>query len=178
VKQFIAGDLMLVPLRQKTLEVLLGLRAVPGESFDDVIGRLARSQQNSCKSVAESRLSDSRTNLGEPYAFSLFGERQGAHTARDLLVAVLRVLNELDANLLPELSRYQARKRRYVARLPERLYPGRPDLARYSAKVTEGWWVGTNYSQRGVERILRLACSVCGLDYGKDLVIVFKTTHL
>lgn len=178
MNQMITGDMMLVPLRQKTFEALLSLRKTSNESFDEVVSRLAGLQMNANQMVAASGMSNAHLGDDERYAFSLLGERHAAHTARDLLVAVLRVLHELDANLLSELSLYRARKRRYVAGSPDRLYPGRPDLARYSAKVADGWWVGTNHSRRDVVRILRAACSVCGLEYGKDLVVEFKTPYL
>lgn len=171
MNKMVASDMMLVPLRQNTLEVLLGLKGDSDRSVDDVISRLARLQVNANTSNAAPEVSHDHPDIHEPYAFSLLGERQGAHTARGLLVAVLRTLHELDPRLLPELSRYHARKRRYIARSPDRLYPGRPDLARHSAEVADGWWVGTNHSKRDVERILRVACNVAGLDYTVDLIV-------
>lgn len=62
------------------------------------------------------------------------------------------------------------RKRRYLARRPENLYPDRPDLARdHSIEVRPGWWMGTNVSVSRIEKIIRMACNVAGLKYGRDL---------
>lgn len=75
------------------------------------------------------------------------------------------------------LERFAARPkhgriRRYLARTPEELYPGRADLAReHSFKLKSGWYVGTNVSQAQIERIIEMACQVSRVKFGKDLKV-------
>ena len=69
-------------------------------------------------------------------------------------------------------ARKHGRKRRYVARSPQELYPGRPDLAeKASVQFVEGWWLGTNYSRGNIETIIQLACEVAELKYGQDVKV-------
>lgn len=63
------------------------------------------------------------------------------------------------------------RSRRYLARNPQELYPGRDDLVReYSIKLSSGWWMSTNHSRATIARIIEMACEVAGIAYGKSLV--------
>ena len=61
------------------------------------------------------------------------------------------------------------RSRPLIARTPEKLYPGRPDLASYSREFVPGWFVGTNWSHRDVKRLLRTATKTIGLVWDKDV---------
>jgi hypothetical protein len=95
-----------------------------------------------------------------------------AATAKDFLLQVLRELASHDPGFLPRFSKEGGRKRRYVAENPYDLYPDRPDLVRdYKEELKPGWWVGTNYSVREIEFILRKACQAAGLKWGTDLLI-------
>ncbi|MEM9702766.1 MAG: hypothetical protein AAF907_10030, partial [Planctomycetota bacterium] len=98
-------------------------------------------------------------------------------SGKEALAALFRGLTELD-EAFPE--RFAARpkhgrKRRYLADAPEKLYPGRPDLADEAAEqVLPGWWMATNNSGATKQKIARLACEVSGLAYGKDVVLVLS----
>ena len=89
----------------------------------------------------------------------------------DVLVTVIGELAKLDAEFMDRLSEETGRSRRYVARKPEALYPGRSDLAQYRREVRPGWFVGTNSSHRDVVRILRAACEVAAITFGKDCLV-------
>jgi hypothetical protein len=60
-------------------------------------------------------------------------------------------------------------KRRYVAANRDDLYFNRPDLS--ARQMSNGWWIGTNYSRIELERMLRKACEIAGLQFGVDVVI-------
>ena len=69
-------------------------------------------------------------------------------------------------------ARKHGRKRRFVARDKFELYPERRDLCENcSVEVVPGWFIGTNYAKREIEKIIRLACEVSGLRFGGDIVI-------
>jgi len=103
--------------------------------------------------------------------YTLQGKTTHSRSAVDILVNVLDELSKRDASFITRLaSRKHGRSRRYVARTREELYPGRPDLAEYSKQLSNGWWVGTNYSKSNISLIIQLASEVAGLRFGYDLI--------
>ena len=117
---------------------------------------------------------------GEPDArtvtvgFTLQGQRFPARNAIGVLKEVFETLSSRDGMFLERFAALpeHGKKRRYLARSPEDLYPGRPDLARdHSAKLTSGWYIGTNYNPAGVIKIIEMACNVANLRFGQDLQI-------
>lgn len=104
--------------------------------------------------------------------FELDGRFVRARSAREVMSKVFAMLAERDGTFLERFAALpkHGRRRRYLARSPEELYPGRADLARdHSQEVQPGWWVGTNVSAARVEKIIRMACDVAGIRYGRDL---------
>ena len=98
----------------------------------------------------------------EPY-----GQRHRARSARDVLIQVLGKFAERDPNFLELLERFAAlpkhgRKRRYLARTKEELYPGSPQLADNAYEIRPGWWVDTHASRAGIETRIKMACEVAG----------------
>lgn len=108
------------------------------------------------------------------YGYAVKGQSSEARNAIDVLIQVLEQLSSTDPDFLTRLASRprHGRTRRYVAKQREDLYSGRPDLARdFSHQLKSGWWVGTNYSTKQIEQILRMAAEVAGLSYGSDLVV-------
>lgn len=102
---------------------------------------------------------------------------QGARTAKEVLVGVLRALALEDGEFparLGEIANARGRKRRYIARRAEDLYPGRPDLAHESVEFTPGWYVATNTSNPEKEHLLQDACQAAGLRLGEDLLVTLR----
>lgn len=103
--------------------------------------------------------------------FTVLGKHLTARANIDVLTDVLRELSANDPDFLRRFSKAGGRSRRYVADDPSLLYPGRPDLAdTFSKRLTPEWWIGTNYSARDIESILKKACRVAGLRWGTDLI--------
>jgi predicted type IV restriction endonuclease len=106
--------------------------------------------------------------------FSVLGHNYPARNSRDVLVSVFKVLADRDSTFLERFAALpkHGRTRRYLARNPDELYPGRPDLARdHSFEVNPGWWIGINLSRAAVARIVEMACDVAGLRFNRDLTI-------
>lgn len=106
--------------------------------------------------------------------FVLNGQQVPTRNALEVLTAVLEALAKRDASFLKRFAALpkHGRTRRYVARTPEELYPGRPDLAsEYSVQLSSGWWVGTNLSRAAIARIIEMACEVARISFGRELVI-------
>lgn len=109
-----------------------------------------------------------------PIGFSLEGQRYPAGNARKVLAQIFETLASRDATFLDRFAALpkHGRTRRYLAKNPEDLYPGRPDLARdHSTKLSSGWWLGTNLSRAAIKRIIVMACDIAGLRFGRDLVV-------
>jgi hypothetical protein len=102
------------------------------------------------------------------------GQRYPARNAREVLVSVFEALSQRDTTFLERFAALpkHGRTRRYLARSPEELYPGRPDLSReHSTQLSSGWWLGTNVSRAAIERIIEMACEVARINYGRELSI-------
>jgi len=104
--------------------------------------------------------------------FTLNGARYSAANGRDVMEQVFEALTKLDTTFPERFAGLpkHGRTRRYLARQPEDLYPGRSDLSReYSLQLKSGWWLGTNHSKATIMKIIQMACEVCELHYGTDL---------
>lgn len=105
--------------------------------------------------------------------FVLSGTFHPAKNAIDVLRGVFEALTQRDPSF-PErfaaLPRH-GKKRRYLARNADELYPGRPDLSSESSiQLSCGWWLGTNYSRRSIAAIIEMACDVARLKHGRDVI--------
>jgi len=122
-------------------------------------------------SFQSQRISQPSPRTGQ-IGYTLHGKTIHLRSAVDVLLHVLDELTKKDSNFISRLaSRKHGRSRRYVAQRRDELYPGRPDLAEYSKQLSNGWWVGTNYSKSNISQIIQLACEVAGLRFGYDLTI-------
>lgn len=100
--------------------------------------------------------------------------------AKDAMIIVLRELAYQDAHFLEKCAAHpdaQGRKRRYIARTPEELYPDREDLRELREDLPGGWLVATNLNNVLKRTIIKLAAEVAGLKFGKDVIIDFPWTN-
>jgi hypothetical protein len=88
-------------------------------------------------------------------------------------VQVFREFAERDTDFLEQFAALpkHGRKRRYLARTKEELYPGSPHLTDNAYEVRPGWWIDTHASRAGIETRIKMACEVARVKYGKDLVV-------
>lgn len=113
-------------------------------------------------------------NLSGTVGFILNGQRHQARNARDVLVSVFETLSQRDGTFLERFAALpkHGRTRRYLAKTPEELYPGRPDLSHeHSTQLSSGWWLGTNVSRAQIERIIQMACEVARIKYGREVSV-------
>lgn len=104
----------------------------------------------------------------------VLGESFEYASGKDALVTVLREMAKRDASFLERCSRHRAfsgRKRKYIARNIEDLYPGRPDFHDQHDELPGGWLVGTHSSNRQKKTLIEAAAQVGGLTLGTDLVV-------
>lgn len=112
-----------------------------------------------------------RTRTVDHFTFMFEGEEHPAGSAREVMTRVFQLLAAKDSGFLERFaSRKHGRKRRYLARDQRDLYPGRPDLAKeHSVEIAPGWWMGTNYSRRDIQKIIDLACEVAGPELRRSI---------
>ena len=92
------------------------------------------------------------------------------------MVTVLRRLADSDPSFLERCAQHTAargRKRRYIARTSEELYPDREDLRDFHEKLPGGWLVSTNLNNDLKRKIIDLAAETAGLRPHEDIVLPF-----
>lgn len=179
------GDELLVELLASAAESKSGIR--PDD--DDVAEFLAALGKPVIVEAPRSNVSQPTSPVGQrPAPQSAAGEssRSGRlilrgkaypyNNAKDAMVIVLCELAKADPSYLERCSQHpdaQGRKRRYIARTPEELYPDREDLREMREKLPGGWLVATNLNNVLKKTIIRLAAEVAGLTFGKDVIVEF-----
>lgn len=115
----------------------------------------------------------SRTRSKGQTWFILHGHQYACRNATDVMVSVFERLAENDSTFSERFAaRKHGRSRRYLARDKYELYPGKPKLCEdESQQLTCGWFVSTNWNTSSKSKIIKLACEVAGLEFGRDLII-------
>lgn len=114
------------------------------------------------------------TNNELPFVgFSLNGFTHKARNGRSVMTQIFQELSKLDPTFLERFdSRPHGKKRRFIARSKNDLYPDRPDLCESASyPINNDWWMGVNYSKMSMEKIIKMACEVAGLKFGSDVII-------
>lgn len=177
------GDELLVEMLTSAVESKAGVRPDPDDvaEFLAGLGRLViveaeRGSATQPTSAWSPRRIPTRTTTESSRSgkLVLLGKAYIYHNAKDAMVIVLRELAKTDASFLERCSQHpdaQGRKRRYIARTPEELYPDREDLRDMRELLPGGWLVSTNLNNVLKKTIIRLATEVAGLSFGKDVVV-------
>lgn len=143
----------------------VNVEASRGRVFEQT--SLATLPQPPQRAVGETSRSGMLVLRGKTYPYT---------NAKDAMVIVLRELAQGDPSFLERCSQHpdaQGRKRRYVARTPEELYPDREDLRDMREPLPGGWLVATNLNNVLKKTIIKLAAEVAGLTFGKDVTVEF-----
>jgi len=106
------------------------------------------------------------------YSFQVLGRDLTAGSAREVMTKVFQALAHDDKQFLNRFAaRKHGKKRRYLSQNRAELYPNRPDLVEAAAvELTPGWWMGTNYSRRDIQKILELAKEVARPEASSTIV--------
>lgn len=179
------GDEQLVDLLSGAVEAKIGIRP----EADDVAAflaklsgaRLAPGALPKTHAVFPSAPPETEYagDTGKPSrdgALTLLGKRYAYSSAKDAMVIVLRELAKRDPEFLERCSQHpdaQGRKRRYIARTPEELYPDREDLRDMRETLPGGWLVATNLNNVLKKTIIGLAAETAGVSLGKDITVSF-----
>ena len=179
------GDELLVEMLMSAVESKAGVRPDADDVAEFLVGLgrtvIVEAQRGSAvqpTSAASPRPTPTRTppESSRTGKLVLLGKAHAYHNAKDAMVIVLRELAKTDATFLERCSQHpdaQGRKRRYIARTPEELYPDREDLRDMREQLPNGWLVATNLNNVLKKTIIRLATEVAGLSFGKDVIVDF-----
>ncbi len=108
-------------------------------------------------------------------SFVLRGQEQACDSAVDVMVQLFRKLDENDETFLERFaSRKHGYSRRYIAQSTHELSPNTPWRgASHSQSLPGGWFISTHQNKTSITSIVRLACEVASLDFGRDVIINF-----
>lgn len=103
---------------------------------------------------------------GGDYSVKLLKEKVAGGSLKVILKGVLLQMEHEQAGFLDKLARHRtSRGRRIVARKPEELYPGKPQLVKASAEsLNPRWWYDTNVSFNQTQRYLNVIAELGQLD--------------
>jgi hypothetical protein len=179
------GDELLVEHLANAVESKAGVRP-DDDDVAEFLARLGRTiSENSTHAQRSASSATRKSALVQPRELGnslrrgklmLCGKEYGYSHAKEAMVIVLREFAKADAHFLERCSQHpdmQGRKRRYVARTADELYPDRPDLRDHREQLPGGWFVATNLNNVLKKSIIRVAAEVAGLTFGKDVIVEF-----
>ena len=178
IKLVESEDDILVELLSDKVEDLCGLKPDPDavaaflrEQASLKVGPPAVAAPKRTKRTAEPATGSG--GLPRSVGYTLEGHWHPARSAREVMVKVFDELAERDPTFLERFAALpkHGRKRRYLARNKEDLYPGSPHLVVNAYELRPGWWCDPHASRAGIARRIRMACEVAGVRYGEDLII-------
>lgn len=107
--------------------------------------------------------------------FSLDGRFVQARSGAELLAGVFRALGERDPEFLDRFASVpHGKKRRYLAKTREELFPGHPELYSQAREVGGDYLVGTHSSTARKRRMIEWAAEVAGVTLGQELRVRFE----
>lgn len=174
-------DLLMELLADKT-EAKSGFRpsVVEVEQFLDALEPVAREAGLAQRLQAPVSAARTKTVEVEPIKqkgatrglkYTLFGDEKYSSNANHALVEILNTITSRNPEIINKLAlSVQTRSRNHIARTVAEIYPSRPDLAR-AEEFYKGWLIGLNIANREKLRIIKQACDVFGVSFGRDIKI-------
>jgi len=171
------GDELLVDLLANAVESKTGVRPEDNDvaEFLAKLGKPIVVDKSPKDDVSPQRV-EHESGSSRRGTLLLRGKKYSYNNAKDAMVIVLRELSKTNSSFLERCAQHpdaQGRKRRYIARTPEELYPDRPDLRDCRESLPGGWLVATNINNVLKKTIIRLATDVAGLRFGNDVIVEF-----
>lgn len=166
----------MISIAPDVLAHLLALRQSDSESLDGVLRRALPPIRKPTKASVACTATVTKVNR-TGVSYHIDGELRLASDATEAMINILSDLAQYDDNFFLKLAtKVQGRTRNHIARSRSEVYPGRPDLARYVKEIGPGWFIGCNIANREKEKILRAACEVMGIVFGRDVKIDLAPT--
>lgn len=162
-------NLVNISLTMDALQALWALRKDDNEPASQTIIRLA--SREGLMATISIIGTPPASPANEKFHYQILGEKRHTRSAVDAYLDILTILSSLEPMLPERLSLIaKGNSRNHIAPSPAEVYPARPDLAKNARKIAPGWYAGINISNRDKMRILRLACGILRLRFGKDVI--------
>lgn len=159
---------MLVALPENVIGALLQMNASLNAGLADSLQSLIAASANEPvrRDHKPNASANSMPRAGK-YSAEFLGIPLAASTLPEIFTQVVDLTAEVAPEALDRLAATCARKRRFVARTPEAIHPGRRDLA--VVQTSSGWWISKNIGQEDLKRALRALTQAAGLRFGEDV---------
>jgi hypothetical protein len=164
------GDELLIELIANAVETKAGVRP----EADDIVKFLSNLILPS--TAFTSPVPSPEPNPKQHVTLAIKGKQYRLANAKQAMVRLLRELAKTDSTFFQRCSQHKdfhGRKRNYIARSIDELYPDRPDLRDYNEPLPDGWFVATNLNNQLKKTIIKAATEVAGLSFGKDVNVNF-----
>ena len=172
VELLLGPDELLVELLSDKVEDICGDKPDPDDCSEFIQTKADSKRAHVLKRDRKQQEASPRPPSLKKRGFSYRGKIHAAKSAKEIIQRVLITFAEEDPVFLEGFAaRKHGRKRRWIARSKNELYPDRPDFAEKSVELVQGWWMGTNYGIARIEKMVKLACEVANVEFGEDLVV-------
>lgn len=159
---------VIVALPQRLVSALLEVRDILSVEVEDLLqAPVAPRTPEAARHDRNPRRERRPTFCSEKHSAEFLGLAIGAQTLPEIFVRIVDMTALVAPEVLDRLSEMRASKRRYVARDPQAIHPGRPDLA--VKRTGSGWWISGNIGRKDLERALNALAEAAGLIFGKDI---------
>lgn len=159
---------MLVALPESVVGALLQMNASLNAGLADSLQTLiAGSTNEAAKRDPEPNAKACSMPQAGKHSAEFLGTTLAARTLPDIFAQVVDLTADVAPEALDKLAAMCASKRRFVARNPEAIHPGRPDLA--VMQTASGWWISKNIGQEDLKRALQALAQAAGLSFGEDI---------
>ncbi len=119
--------------------------------------------------AAPARVPPRSSRRSGEYSIKVKGDTIECVSLKEILSEGLRAMEKYRPGTLDELSTIIPRSKRIVSRDPEQLFKKPSLVQKYSEKLVDGWWFGTNNSTDETLTWLRRGADIAGLEWGKDI---------
>lgn len=164
------------PEEDDIAEFLLGLHSAYGYGQDITPANKKSASSAASSSAVPTAPKTKKQNAPRQGQLVIKGKAFGYSNAKDAMVTVLTQLSKGDPTFLQRCSQHpdcSGRKRRYIAKSVEEMYPDRPDLREMHEVLPGGWMVATNLNNVLKKSIIRAATEVAGLKFGAEVIVDF-----
>ena len=99
-----------------------------------------------------------------------------ARNAKEATLFVLREMAKRDPSFLARCAGHPenfGRNRTWIAKTAEELFPERADLRELHEEISDGWLLNTNFNNPIKKKVLRIACEVAGVTFGREVRVSF-----
>jgi hypothetical protein len=159
-----------IPLDIELHRLIEGRRISFEESSLEIVKRVFRTNSagSNRPETAPTEISNEQGSVrlprrGGKYELNLLGKRIEVHSLKDVLKSAILVVEREKPGFIEKLALHRTSKgRRIVARRPEEIYPGKPQLVHCAEKLDSRWWYDTNVSKNQCQRYLGVLAQIGG----------------